>query len=255
MSSGRASKRCAAAAARPAGVIWRKETRKTKIGRFQRVSVAGAAAEASFAREGAGSAAGPGWAHRGPASPEQIGRGPGPECGKPDFTAVTLPQWRLEAWARHRRGAEGRGPHAGLSDFGRIDRRAVSVAHSPGLATRGLRPLAGLTLTALLSGCASIGSQTLPRDRFDYSSALTESWKYQTLLNVVKLRYMDTPIFVDVAQIVSAYQLETLFNVTGRSVPTASSAISCGAAHPDATRTGRRSPTGRSPAISTSGGS
>ena len=60
-----------------------------------------------------------------------------------------------------------------------------------------------------LTGCGGIGPKTVARDRFDYVNAVSESWERQMLLNLVRLRYMHAPVFLDVASIINTYALET----------------------------------------------
>ncbi len=70
------------------------------------------------------------------------------------------------------------------------------------------RPLLLSLATCLLAGCATLGPQSIPRDRQGYSSAIGESWKEQTLLNIVRLRYADAPMFLDVSSVVASYSAE-----------------------------------------------
>jgi hypothetical protein len=65
-----------------------------------------------------------------------------------------------------------------------------------------------LLLLLIVAACHSYGARTVPRDRFDYSSAVGDSWKQQMLLNIVKLRYLDAPTFLDVQQVLAGYTIE-----------------------------------------------
>ena len=61
-------------------------------------------------------------------------------------------------------------------------------------------------------GCRTIGPNTIEDARFDYTDAISSSWKKQMLLNLVKIRYGDTPVFLDVSSIINQYALETELN-------------------------------------------
>lgn len=70
-----------------------------------------------------------------------------------------------------------------------------------------------ISLLPALTGCAAIGPHTVARDRFDYTAAISNSWKAQMLVNMVKLRYGDTPTFLEVASVINQYSLESQINL------------------------------------------
>jgi hypothetical protein len=73
-----------------------------------------------------------------------------------------------------------------------------------------------------------MGPQSLDRDRAAYSASLSDSWKEETLLNIVKVRYIDPPIFVDVGNIVASYTLAQNASVGGTITPSGGSNATLG---------------------------
>lgn len=75
----------------------------------------------------------------------------------------------------------------------------------------------------LLGGCATgLGPRVLGTDRLDYQEQIVRTSDEQMLLNLVRLRYRDNPLFLEVGSIVTSYQLGATLNLTGMFVPAAS---------------------------------
>jgi hypothetical protein len=99
-----------------------------------------------------------------------------------------------------------------LRPYGSVEARpaknwvAGETWSTEGAMTRALIMISmGVLLT--LFGCAGIGPPTVSRDRFDYTAAISDSWKRQMLFNMVKIRYGDSPVFLDVSSVISQYQI------------------------------------------------
>ncbi len=68
----------------------------------------------------------------------------------------------------------------------------------------------------MLAGCTSMGPASVARDRLDYISSMSDSWKRQTPMNLVKTRYADAPVFLDVASVITSYSWEAELNLSGQ---------------------------------------
>ena len=85
-----------------------------------------------------------------------------------------------------------------------------------------LRIAVVLAAALIAAGCQSIGAGSVQRDRIGYADAIGASWKEQMLLNIVKLRYLDTPVFLDVSSVISSYELASQVNLAATLFPNAS---------------------------------
>ena len=77
----------------------------------------------------------------------------------------------------------------------------------------------GFTLaltTALLTGCGSlIGPQNIRNERQDFNVALQQTNDEQMLLNLVRMKYRDTNMFLEVGAIASSYSLTSNITASG----------------------------------------
>ena len=66
----------------------------------------------------------------------------------------------------------------------------------------------------LISGCAAQGAKRVPADRFDYNGAIAQSTREQMLLNIVRSRYLEVPVFLTVSSVLTQYEYDRSVGLT-----------------------------------------
>jgi hypothetical protein len=67
----------------------------------------------------------------------------------------------------------------------------------------------------LISGCAARGAKRMPADRFDYNAAIAQSTREQMLLNIVRSRYLEVPVFLTVSSVLTQYEYDRSLGLSG----------------------------------------
>lgn len=66
-----------------------------------------------------------------------------------------------------------------------------------------------LTVLFTLNGCSGLGPSTLKGNRYSYNTTIQRSNDQQLLLNLVRLKYRDTPYFLEVNNIAAQFKFRT----------------------------------------------
>jgi len=71
------------------------------------------------------------------------------------------------------------------------------------------------TALFLTVGCAAQGPSRVPADRFDYNAAIAQSTREQMLINIVRSRYLEVPVFMTVSSVLTQYEYNGSLGVAG----------------------------------------
>lgn len=75
--------------------------------------------------------------------------------------------------------------------------------------------LAGALLLLEVQGCVHVSPRIVTEDRADYGQSIADSWKEQTLSNIVRLRYGDAPMFLEVTSVITSYSTSGSVSLSG----------------------------------------
>lgn len=73
---------------------------------------------------------------------------------------------------------------------------------------------AGVLACLFLSACTAIGPHSLQQARLEYNEAVKSTTEEQLLLNIVRLRYMDTPSSLSISAIATQFERAQTFGLT-----------------------------------------
>ena len=84
----------------------------------------------------------------------------------------------------------------------------------PNRTVRSIRMLSAFLLGALVAGCSSFGPSALQQSRLQYNEVVKTTTEQQLLLNIVRLRYTDTPSSLAVSGIAAQFEVSKSFGLT-----------------------------------------
>jgi predicted small lipoprotein YifL len=91
-----------------------------------------------------------------------------------------------------------------------------------------LRALLMLAAVTALAGCGTAGPRSLRYGRGTYNAAIQQTNSEQLLLNLVRLRYRDAPLFLEVTSISSSLSVELGASVAGSVTPGSGGSVAPG---------------------------
>ena len=101
-----------------------------------------------------------------------------------------------------------------------MDWRFMDVGQKRNSLARGIKgslPLIGVVMCVVFGvvGCGSLGPGRVPGDNFNYNETIAQSAREQMLLNILRLRYLQQPVFLKVSSVLTQYTYEGDVGVVG----------------------------------------